>query len=129
MLRLCLGQIIAVAFQKNILQLTNAHTGKVVHQIDCTSHSQSKICCLGWSINSTSNQSMNLPMSGSGPDISLENLLSRGNRSNTTDEPLDLPSDLAFLDVEAMLPKLSSLMSSTAEYECLPTTDLVSKLT
>lgn len=68
-------------------------------------------------------------MSGSGPDISLENLLSRGKSSNAADEPLDLPSDLAFLDVEAMLPRLSSLASGGAEYEYLPTTDLVSKLT
>lgn len=68
-------------------------------------------------------------MRGSGPDISLENLLSRGKRSNSTDELPDLPSDLAFLDVEAMLPKLSSLASGGAEYECPPTMDLVSMLT
>ena len=127
--KILLGQIIAVAFQKNILQLTNAHTGKVVHQIDCTSHSQSQICCLGWSINSTSNQSINLPMRDLGPDTSLDNLLSQGKRNNATDEPLDLPSDLAFLDVEAMLPKLSSLASGGAEYECLPSTNISSKLT
>ena len=72
---------------------------------------------------------MTLPTRDLGPDISLENLLSQGKRNNATDEPLDLPSDLAFLDVEAMLPKLSSLASGGAEYECLPTTNLFSKLT
>lgn len=111
------GQILAVAFQNNILQLTNAHSGKVIHYVDCNAHSKSEVCCLGWSINSTGNQEVYPPIGCLGPDESLDDLLSRGKKTYSNDQSPDLPSDLAFLDVEAMLPKLSSLALGGAEYD------------
>ena len=117
-LRHGVGQLIAVAFQNNLLQLTNAHTGKVIHQINYASHSDSQICCLGWSINSTGTRDFYWPDGGSGPDVSA-----------TPDEPVDLPSDLAFLDVETVLPKLSSLaLGGEAEYVFMQSTNSGSNL-
>lgn len=104
-----------MAFQNNLLQLTSAHTGKVIHQIDFTSHSNSQICCLGWSINATSNEGVPASSGGIGPDTSLDDLLSRGWKT-TADGAPDLPADLAFLDVESLLPKLSPLALGGAEY-------------
>ena len=110
------------------MQLTNAHTGKVVHYVDCAIHSKSQICCLGWSINSTRYQEIDLSIRNLGPDTSLDEIFNRGNPSLTHDELPDLPSDLAFLDVEAMLPKLSTLAPGGAEYENIPSANTVSWL-
>ena len=107
------------------MQLTNAHTGKVVHYIDCASHSKSQICCLGWSINSTRYQEIELSIRNLGPDTSLDEIFNRGNLGLGHDEPPDLPLDLAFLDVEAMLPKLSTLAPGGAEYEKIPSAAIV----
>lgn len=122
------GQIIAVAFQNSLLQLTNAHSGKVVHNINCAIHSESQICCLGWSINSTRDQEIELSIRNLGPDTSLDEIFNRGNPSLTHDEVPDLPSDLAFIDVESMLPKLSALAPGGAEYEDIPNANTVSSL-
>ena len=115
-LRIILGQIIAVAFQDNHLYLTNAHTGKVIYQVKYATHPDSQICYVGWSINSTNDQVLDRPFNGLGPDMSLDDLLKRGNPSINDKEPPDLPSDLAFLEVEAMLPKLSPLSTGGSEY-------------
>ena len=96
--------------------MTSAHTGKVIHQIDFTSHSKSQICCLGWSINFTGDQDTLRFPNGAGPDESLDELLKRLGKTTAPDEVPDLPADLAFLDVESLLPKLSPLALGGAEY-------------
>ena len=100
--------MIAVAFGNNHLLLTSAHTGKVVHQFDCTTHSQSPICCLGWGVSFTGDYKIKCEKDKLGPDTSLDDLLSQGTKA-ASDAQRDLPRDLAFLDVEALLPRLSSL--------------------
>jgi len=49
------------------------------------------------------------------PETSLDDLLSQGVKRESGTLP-DLPRDLAFLDVEALLPRLSSLALGGAEY-------------
>ena len=84
----------------------NSQTGKIVHSIDCSSYSKANICCLGWGLNFTSIKK----------DIGLNDVLSCDNQTQGSDIPLDLPTDLAFLDVEDILPKLSVLPSSGKEW-------------
>ena len=108
------GQILAVAFGNSILYLINAHTGKVVHQVDCTARSTSPICCLGWGNNSTAGHKTKQGKDKQGPGTSLEDLSKLGT-NGASESPPDLPRDLAFLDVEALLPRLSSLALSGVE--------------
>ena len=53
---------------------------------------------------------------GPGPDESLDELLKGLGKTTAPDEVPDLPADLAFLDVESLLPKLSPLALGGAEY-------------
>ena len=115
-LKYFIGQLIAVAFQNNLLQLTSAHTGKAIHQMNFVFHSTSQICCLGWSINSTANQRTPQSPSSLGHDTSLDDLLTRRGKTLAPDEAPDLPADLAFLDVESLLPRLSPLALGGVEY-------------
>ena len=103
-----------MVFSNNIVHLTNAHTGKVVHHLDCTADSDSPVCCLGWGINSVSGHKVEHGKNISGPEEALDDLLGQG-RKHASDSPPDLPKDLAFLDVEAMLPRLSSLAFTGVE--------------
>ena len=47
--------------------------------------------------------------------MSLEEIINRNPQTKALDTVPDLPSDLAFLDVEASLPKLSPLSSGGIE--------------
>ncbi len=105
-----------MAFGNNHLYLTSAHTGKVVHQIDCTTRSASPICCLGWGINITGDYKIKHERRRVGPEASLDDLLSQGVKHESDTLP-DLPRDLAFLDVDALLPRLSSLALGGLEYQ------------
>ena len=51
-----------------------------------------------------------------GPDESLDELLKRVAKTTVQDDVPDLPADLAFLEVESLLPKLSPLALGGAEY-------------
>lgn len=104
-----------MAFGNNHLYLTNAHTGKVVHQLDCTTRSASPICCLGWGINVTGDYKINHERHEVGPEASSDDLLGQAVKRESDTLP-NLPRDLAFLDVEALLPRLSSLALGGVEY-------------
>jgi hypothetical protein len=103
-----IGQILAVAFSNNLIHLTNSHTGKLFHQIDCSSRSASQICSIGWGVNI-------VDLQGRDAEKTLYDLLSRRTRLEPSDNPPNLPKDLAFLDIEEVLPKLSSLSSGGKE--------------
>lgn len=109
------GQLLATAFSDNSLILTNAHTGKVVHQIDCSTYSKAQICCLGWGINFTEGSKINNEVNKSTSDITLDDLISRNPQAKVPDIVPYLPLDLTFLDVETSLPKLSPLSSGGIE--------------
>ena len=109
------GQSLAAAYDNNSLSLTNAHTGKTVHQIDCSAYSQSPICCLGWGINFTDGNKVSLELDKLKDAVTLDDLIGQNPRSTSVDNMPDLPLDLALLDVEACLPKLSPLSSGGIE--------------
>ena len=109
------GQSLAAAYDDSSLSLTNAHTGKVVHQIDCSAYSKSQICCLGWGINFTDGNKIGLEPHKSKDKVALEDTISQDSRVKSMDTISNLPLDLALLDVEASLPKLSPLSSGGIE--------------
>lgn len=109
------GQSLAAAYDNNSLTLTNAHTGKVVHQIDCSAYSKSQICCLGWGINFTDGNKVSLELAKFKDEVTLDDTISQNPRVKLMDPLPDLPLDLALLDVEASLPKLSPLSSGGIE--------------
>jgi anaphase-promoting complex subunit 4 len=98
-----------VAQSTGIILLVNSHTGKVVHQVDCERHSKAQICALGWGVNFVEVAAARTRINEIGKDVTLDDVLSRGLKALDSDAPLDLPADLAFLDAESVLPKLSVL--------------------
>ncbi|KAL9064521.1 MAG: hypothetical protein Q9161_008828 [Pseudevernia consocians] len=109
------GQSLAAAYDNSSLSLTNTHTGKVVHQIDCSAYSKSQICCLGWGISLTDGHKVRLKLDKFKDEVTLEDMISQNPRVKSMDPVPDLPLDLALLDVEASLPKLSPLSSGGIE--------------
>ena len=87
----------------------------MVHQIDCSAYSKSQICCLGWGINFTDGNKTGLELDKAKQEVMLDDVLSQSSRMKSMDTVPDLPLDLALLDVEASLPKLSPLPSGGIE--------------
>ena len=109
------GQALAVAYSNHTLTLTNAQTGKITHQIDCSAYSKSPLCCLGWGMNFTDSDKTISQINDLKGELTLDDILSHNPQTKTIDSVPDLPLDLAFLDVEASLPKLSILSSGGIE--------------
>lgn len=80
-----------------------------MHQIDCSSHSDSQICCLGWGVNFSDILAVRTQVEKLGSEVLLDDLLNQRINGDESKILADLPRDLAFLDVEGTLPKLSSL--------------------
>lgn len=110
-----LGLILAVAFSNSFVYLTNAHTGKLMHQIDFRAHANSQICCLGWGLNYGDVLTLRTTFEKAGAELSLDNLLDQRNKGAKSHLPSDLPGDLAYLDIEQVLPRLSPLLSGGKE--------------
>ena len=106
------GQCLATAYSNNSLSLTSAHTGKIIHYIDCSAYSKSRICCLGWGVNFTDTKRMTEQIKDLEGEITLDDIISRNPQIKAIDAIPDLPMDLAFLDIETSLPKLSPLSSA-----------------
>lgn len=86
-----------------------------MHQIDLTAHVNSQICCLGWGVNSGDAFTLRTTFDKVGGELGLDNLLDQMNKGAKSHLPSDLPGDLAFLDVEQVLPRLSPLSSGGKE--------------
>lgn len=86
-----------------------------MHQIDCSAHSGSQICCLGWGVNFADIIGARTQAEKVGGEVNLDDLLSQTANGNGSQISPDLPRDLAFLDVERTLPRLSSLSSGGKE--------------
>lgn len=95
--------------------LTNAQTGKITHQSDCSAYSKSRICCLGWGVNFTDSNKVKSHINELKGELTLDDVISHNPQARAMDSAPDLPLDLAFLDVEASLPKLSILSSGGIE--------------
>ena len=97
------------------MSLVESHTGKIVHQISCAKSSESRICCLGWGFSVTDPSATKLLIEQLRDRLNLDDFLDHGVSPLASNSPTDLPSELAFLDVEGLLPKLSVLPPSGKE--------------
>jgi anaphase-promoting complex subunit 4 len=129
--------MLAIASSDHLVRLIDVWTGKVVHRLSTISHStsaltssrpslghESRTSCLAYA--STASTPFSNPLKRSKPhdvDIpqNLEDLLGLDS-SETSKAGLkgrvrpDLPRELAMLDVESSLPKLSILPATGGEY-------------
>lgn len=110
-----LGQMLAVADSDSTVSLISAQTGKSVHQVLYPNHPKSRICCLGWGMNFTDPKNTRARLDNLRIDVSSDDALNSSSHTSGTDHPLDLPNDLAFLDIEEVLPRLSTLPASGRE--------------
>ncbi|KLU87614.1 hypothetical protein MAPG_06611 [Magnaporthiopsis poae ATCC 64411] len=104
------GQYVAVAWSDGVVRLTGIESTKALHQISPRESPPARIEYLGWSRNWTGNT--HLRLSKSAQPTGLADLVPNALDSLAPDERtdvLDLPREIAFLDVETALPKLSPL--------------------
>ena len=97
------------------MSLISAQTGKAIHYIQCPKQCTAKICCIGWGLNFTDVKSARARLDVLAANINSDDILNRESQVSDAEAPLDLPTDLAFLDVEGILPKLSVLPARDRE--------------
>lgn len=123
-----LGRLLAVACGDGSVRIISAYSGKTVHHYPAYEKKQeeqsgsdqktpSKVTCLGWGINFTDSKAAQKHLEGAAGQISLEDLLTPGIHPSKGAAILkaDLPRELALLDIESSLPKLSTLPATGAE--------------
>ena len=101
--------MLAVAFDDYIVSLVNSHTGKAIHHISMGAQTTWTTCCLGWGVSFTDARSTQEQLKKLDGESILDEVLQKGLHNVVPDGLLDLPSELAFLDIEGVLPKLSIL--------------------
>ena len=84
----------------------SAESTKIVHQFS-TGNEVSGVTCMGWASNLT-RRKHNEVSSKRGPG-SWESLPNENSLSSENKKSVDLPRDLALIDIETSLPKLSVL--------------------
>lgn len=105
-----LGQLLAIAWSDGLVRLVGAESTKVVHEFS-TGEVVSGVTCMAWAHNFTGRRSagkLTLFEFGSKTFTpwKLKELI---DNLETHDRIPDLPQDLALIDVETSLPKLSVL--------------------
>ncbi|KAL2871873.1 putative anaphase-promoting complex component Cut20/Apc4 [Aspergillus lucknowensis] len=115
------GRLLAVACADASIRIISAYSGKTVHHY--TAHeplgeSQTiKATCLGWGVNFTDSKAARRQLNEAAGQLTVEDLLSLDVRPSKAAALLkaDLPRELALLDVESSLPKLSTLPSTGSD--------------
>ena len=74
-----------------------------------------RICCIGWGFNFTDTKSARVRLDVLAASMNSDDILNREGQASGAEVPLDLPTDLAFLDIEGILPKLSVLPARDRE--------------
>lgn len=103
-----LGQLLAIAWSDGTVRLLGAESNKTVHQISVSDEEDVEITCLAWVPNSTTTKALESILAQAGP--LWNDVLSDGKKEKSA-QPLDLPRDLASIDIESSMPKLSTLPS------------------
>jgi anaphase-promoting complex subunit 4 len=111
--------MLAIAFGDSTVSLISAQTGKIVQQISYQGQTTTGICCMGWAFNFTDVKNTKARLDRLPINTKLDDIFSRGGQLHDADGPLDLPTDLAFLDVISSLPKLSVLPARNREWVLL----------
>jgi anaphase-promoting complex subunit 4 len=97
------------------VSLVSAQTGRSVHQINFDKTSTAQISKLYWSLNVTEAASLRARVKGSVSTIDLGKVFTKDVPGLKSSATVDLPRELAFLDVESILPKLSTLPAGVKE--------------
>lgn len=122
------GHLLAVACADGTIRIINSYSGKTVHhysvcpiQGDVSSKGYdkglAKITCLGWGVNFTDIKSAQRHLDDAAGQLTVEDLLSPNIHPSKAASLLkaDLPRELASLDIESSLPKLSTLPGTGGE--------------
>lgn len=121
------GHLLAVACGDGSIRLISSYSGKTVHhypagQQEGDASSQegkppAKITCLGWGVNFTDSKAAQRHLQSAGGQLSVEDLLSPDMQPSKAAAYMkaDLPRELALLDIESSLPKLSTLPGTGSE--------------
>ncbi|KAL8715523.1 MAG: hypothetical protein Q9220_000859 [cf. Caloplaca sp. 1 TL-2023] len=86
-----------------------AHTGKVMYEKSYLPSLQIPISCLGWASNATDPLARTKDTAKPGLSATLDDVISSYNEANHQPNVPDLPTELAFIDIASVLPKLSTL--------------------
>ncbi|KAJ5551842.1 Anaphase-promoting complex subunit 4 [Penicillium sp. DV-2018c] len=115
------GRLLAVACGDGSLRIINSHSGKTVHHYQSYQQQESgtnsserampKATCVGWDVNFTDSKAAQRQLHESAGQVSMEDMLNPGVYPSkaTALFKADLPRELALLDIECSLPKLSTL--------------------
>ncbi|KAJ6080859.1 hypothetical protein N7499_005733 [Penicillium canescens] len=125
------GRLLAVACGDGSLRIISSYSGKTVHHYRTYQHQHAgeeaadsteqkslpKVTCLGWGVNFTDSKAAQRHLHESAGHISVDDLLAPGIHPSKAAAVLkaDLPRELALLDVESSLPKLSTLPATGGE--------------
>ena len=80
-----------------------------MYEHKCSLSSKAPICCLGWGLAFTDASRVRSGKQKLGGELSLDDILTSTNDAKSSRILSDLPTELAFLDIETSLPKLSVL--------------------
>ncbi|KAL3481983.1 anaphase-promoting complex component Cut20/Apc4 [Aspergillus californicus] len=112
------GQLLAVACADNSVRMISAYYGKTVHIFSAyftlPGSKPAKATCLGWGVNFTESKVAQRQLHEAAGQLTIEDLLSLDLQPSKAAALLkaDLPRELALLDIESSLPKLSTLPST-----------------
>ncbi|KAL4893762.1 anaphase-promoting complex, cyclosome, subunit 4-domain-containing protein [Aspergillus ambiguus] len=115
------GHLLAVACADNTVRIISSYSGKTVHHYHAYSPEDDSIpvnvTCLGWGVNFTDSRAAQRHLQETSNQITLDDLLSPDTDPSTAAAlfKTDLPRELALLDVENSLPKLSALPATGSE--------------
>ncbi|CDM38272.1 hypothetical protein DTO013E5_8695 [Penicillium roqueforti] len=121
------GRLLAVACGDGSLRIISSYTGKTVHnyqtyqqkeeQPNPTENPSPKATCVGWGVNFTDSKAAQRHLHESAGQVSIDDLLAPGVYPSKAAIMLkaDLPRELALLDIESSLPKLSTLPATGGE--------------
>lgn len=116
------GHSLVVGCTDNDTRILNAYSGKTVHYL--TGHSASSlpanrnanISCIGWGVNFTDSKAAREYLETAEGKLSVEDILTTDAQlPNAAQLKADLPRELALLDIETSLPKLSTLPTTGNE--------------
>ncbi|OBT60964.1 hypothetical protein VE03_09769 [Pseudogymnoascus sp. 23342-1-I1] len=102
------GQLIAIAWSDGTVRLIGAESNKTVHQVTVSEEEDIEVTCLAWTSYSAASKTLGDILAEAGPLWkSATGIGAKGKSAQL----LDLPRDLAAIDIESSLPKLSVLPS------------------
>ncbi|KEY79226.1 anaphase promoting complex component Cut20/Apc4 [Aspergillus fumigatus] len=115
------GHLLAVACADDTVRLISAYSGKTVHHYRADqpgAHAQPvSITCLGWGVNFTDSKAAQRHLQEAAGQLTVSDLLSPDTQPSKAAALLkaDLPRELALLDIESSLPKLSTLPATGSD--------------